>query len=278
MNDKSLDFELEKTTSLPELLDNIQEWASKENLFILDYRVNGLDIKSDVDQYTSENIDRLEINIGSRQVLIWENINELQTYLIKTASYLLPRLQESEDVAVIDNAQLQEGMAWVIRSLEALKKYFSMAENSLIKYDEDFINTAVKNENYVNLLNIIQSVLIQVNACKKQLFYSMLDSMEASELKNLYVQELESVINSLEAIASDLTVGKDVKALNSLENIIEWLPMGLLVFEKSGSDPKSIEQVKKTLSDLEKSLKNSDFVSLADIIDFDLRDSLTALL
>jgi hypothetical protein len=51
-----------------------------------------------------------------------------------------------------------------------------------------------------------------------------------------------------------------------------------MVFEKSGTNSLIIYQIKKTLNELETSLKNSDLVSLADIVDFDLRDALSALL
>jgi hypothetical protein len=278
VNDKILDFELEKTLSLSELLENIQTWASKENLFILDYKVNGLAIEYDENQFNSDNIKFLEINLGSRQTLIWENINELQGYLNKIVSYLIPRLQESENISKIDNQQIHEGMNWVIKSLSSLKKYFSIQESALNEIDEDQLKIALENENYVQLLGIIKTILLLINICKKQLFYNMLDNMEANELKSIYIPELTAVIGKLEEIASDLTIGKDFKALNSLENIIEWLSIGLLVFEKTGSDAQIIDKIKKTLYDLDNCLKNSDFVSLADIIDFDLRESLTALL
>lgn len=278
VNDKSLDFEMEKTLSLAEILENIQNWASRENMFILDYKVNGEVLEMDENQYNSENIDFLEVNIGSKQNLVWENINELQNYLSKIVSYLIPKLQESENIAMIDNPLLHDGMNWVIKSLSSLKKYFTTQESALQEINEEQLKTALENENYVELLGIIKSYLLQINICKKQLFYNMIDNMNATELKSIYLPELTSVIAKLEEVASDLTVGKDLKALNSLENIIEWLSIGLLVFEKSGSDIVIIEQIKKTLVDLDNSLKNSDFVSLADIIDFDLRDSLSALL
>jgi len=278
VNEKSLDFEMEKTLSLAEILENIQNWAARDNMFILDYKVNGETLENEINQYNSDNIDFLEINIGTKQTLVWENINELQTYLARIVSYLIPRLQESENIASIDNPLLQEGMNWVIKSLSSLKPYFGQEDSALQELNEDQLRAAMENENYVELLGIIKSYLFQINTCKKQLFYTMIDNMNAVELKNIYLPELSSVIGKLEEVAADLTIGKDAKALHSLENIIEWLSIGLLVFEKSGSDMLIIEQIKKTLTDIDDSLKKSDFVSLADIIDFDLRDSLSALL
>ncbi|MDH4263070.1 MAG: hypothetical protein OEV78_08505 [Spirochaetia bacterium] len=278
VNDKPLDFELEKTLSLTELLENIQNWALKENLFILDYRVNGETIENEIDTFNSDNIQSLEVNLGSKQTLIWENISELQNYFLKIVTYLIPRLQETSNLSGIDSSQLHEGIQWTIKSLTSIKKYFAKSESAIHEIDEQQLLGASKGENYVQLISIIKAILQNINDCKKQLFYNMLDNINAADLKNMYLSELSSVISKLEEIASDLTIGKDVKALNALENIIEWLSIGILVFEKSGSDVLVIEQIKKTLNDLDDSLKNSDFVSLADIIDFDLRDSLSALL
>ena len=278
INEKPIDFELDKKLSLPELLDNIQEWASRENLFILDYKVNGSVIEDDGNHYNSDNIQFLEINIGTKQMLIWESINELQNYLSRTSSYLLPRLQESVKVMEIDKSMVSKGINWVKNSIASLRNHFSLPGYSLHEIDEEQLSISLEKENYVELLTTIKAILVKLDLCKKQLFYNMLTSMEASDLKVIYIPELISVIARLDEIASDLTVGKDLKALNGLENIIEWLSIGLLVFEKSGTDIQVIESVKKTLNDLEQSLKNSDFVSLADIVDFDLRESLSALI
>ena len=278
VNDKPLDFVIDKTLNLSEILDHVQEWALKENMFILDYKVNGNAIERTSNAFNSDNIDVLSIDIGSKQILVWENINELESYIQKIKTYLVPRLQESENFVSIDNEQLLAGMSWIIRSIDSLNNYFNVNETRNESLNEESLQSLIDNENYVALLGYVQSIEHYIHICKKKLFYNLMDKMEATELQGLYLHELTLVLGSLEKIASDLTVGKDGKALKSLENIMEWLSMGLVVFEKSGKDNAIMEKIQNALEVIEDCLKNSDFVSLADTIDFDLRDALAALL
>jgi hypothetical protein len=48
----------------------------------------------------------------------------------------------------------------------------------------------------------------------------------------------------------------------------------LVVFEKTGTSAEQINEVKNILNDLSNSLNNQDFVTIADIVDFDLKDAL----
>lgn len=272
VNNEVLNFELEKEISLPQILENIQSWAIKDNLFILDYKVNGQNVENNQEQYDSNNIEKLEVTVGSRQSLLWENILELQHYISKMVHYIVPRIQDSLS-GDIDQSTIKEGMEWISASYQSLQSFFAPKDVFVQISDE-----AMFSENYVLVINEMDKINQQVNLWKKQLFYNIIQDSDVEQLYPMYVQELKLVLDKLEEIASNLTVGKDAIALFSLENIIEWLSAGLAVFEKANAAPDIMEKIKANLVELDESLKNRDFVGVADIVDFDLRENLSNLL
>jgi hypothetical protein len=272
VNDNPIDFQLEKTLSLGELLENIQNWAAKENMFILDYLVDGNPVDLESNMLNSENIKKLEVSIGNKSSLIWENLLETESYIYKLVNYLVPRLQDNVNHNEINVELIEEGILWVMNSFDSISKQFKSNEKNNFTYD--FIKDCLNKENYVHILNFLSVFLENIKQWKKNIFYVMIDSSDKNETRTIYMAELKNVLGSLDEIASNFTIGKDLAALSELENIIDWISIGLVVFEKTGTSAEQINEVKNILNDLSNSLNNQDFVTIADIVDFDLKDAL----
>ncbi|MDH4199820.1 MAG: hypothetical protein OEV66_05490 [Spirochaetia bacterium] len=277
VNDKSLDFQLNETLTLPELLDNIQNWASKDNMFILDYSVNGQKNINEINDYNSGNIERLDVSVGSRETLVWENIIELQAYTHKIVSYIITRIQGGASLTPQDQQEIKTGISWMSNSCDSLLAFFNN-ESDVTDFTISGLNEILESGMYDVFMARFSILENQINIWKKQLFYNLIDSSDANELLVKYKDELKIILPMLEASAANLTIGKDKEALNTLEGVLEWLSLGFIVFEKAGIDKSVLENIEKILQEFDDSLKKRDFVTMADIIDFDLKEALFQLM
>lgn len=274
VNSQALDYELEKSATLSEIIDNVQEWAKKSNMFILDYDVV-TEKENNNDLLTSDDIDKINIEIGNSEDVILKNIIDLNEYIDKMGSFLAvnPKLEEltkenfnivSEGLKYISDALIE--LREKIRSEESLNKAIEVLQKNPVDLEIGEVIAALASARNHTML------------WKKQYEYIRLSEEELLQKKDEFMEKIPEYISSLDDIAQDLTTGETAKAVTELEKWMVYLSEGLNILTITGYRLDKVESLTKLLSSLTDSLFENDLVTSADIVDFDIRDELETLL
>ena len=108
VNDEKLEFTLEKEATLQEILNHIQEWAAKRELYLIDYELASHDEDG---PFHSGNIKELYLKLGDRTDLIRYNLIEMQKYIERVLRFLGDKVKSNETLSEEEEAQLKAALA-----------------------------------------------------------------------------------------------------------------------------------------------------------------------
>ncbi|MES0489692.1 MAG: hypothetical protein ABUK01_06865 [Leptospirales bacterium] len=276
VNGQEIDFDLQENIALTKVLEHLQEWASKDSMFVLDYKVNGENSGLANQSLMSSQINTLEIELGDQSQLVYSHLEELTKYVNKVGNFIAGSIQKKKPLDISAIAEIDEGLTWIIDSLQGLQRYFEgyNIQNELLVLEEKQGNIA---QNLPEILEGLISIRNTVELWSKSYVISNLNEEEATEVMQGFVLEIAQQTDILEQIATDLTAGNEKKALALLETIMQWISDGILIMNKSGFQPDLLKKLNETMNEVAESLNDNDFVTLADIIDYDLKDILNEL-
>lgn len=276
VNGQEINFDLQENIALNKVLEHLQDWAAKDKMFVLDYSVNGENSNVTSDDLMSSQISTLEIELGDQSQLIHSHLEELSAYVNRAGNFIAETL--TKNTTLNDNSikELDEGLTWVIDSLEGLQKYFEgyNIQNELLVLEEKQQNIT---KNLPEILEGLIGIRNTVELWSKSYIISNLDEQEAKDMMQNFVQEIVQQTAILEQIATDLTAGNEKKALALLESMMQWISDGIMIMSKSEYQPGLLKKLNDTMGEVADSLNDNDFVTLADIIDYDLKELLNEL-
>lgn len=284
VNGENLDFEMTQKTSLTDILKYISDWARQDATYILDYRIDGKEKVSGAD-YHSENMNTLEVSLGSAENLFLEHILELEEYLDKMGNHLAVMLQNQTSAgADVDlSSEVLDGLAWIHDSAETILNRFGqppMAELELLQAAPHEIASELS-----GVLQVLIEIRQSLEAWKKNIIMKSLSGEEKTQYCKKFLGEIEGSLERLEGIVQNFTIGKEAEALGEFELYLIWLSEGLALLasreEESIALPQEarnkLDEIKGLLPEIHDALENADFVTLADILDYDLREMITGL-
>jgi len=274
VNDQKLDFTLDRIMTLSEIVEHLQNWASGDQLYLIDYIVNKTDSNLVSHQMSSAEIDRIDAWIGDKNDLIQFTTNEIISYIEKLTKYF--SIQENSDSLIKKNSiEIIAGLQWIAEGYESINNIFASGRE---------INTdlfrKISSENIVSereeLHYILYQIYRQLMLFKRSNTLSGMSDTEKADLSIKFYNQIEEAQSNLEKIAYNLTIGKEKQAFFSLETVIEWLSDGMAVMEQNGKSD-AVHECEALLGAIDLALNNNDLVELADIIDFDFKDFLSTL-
>ncbi len=269
VNSQPLDYELDKPVTLSEIIENVQEWAQKSNMFILDYSV--VSRENAPAPLTSNEIDKIDIAIGNSDDVIQKNIIALNEYIDKMGAFLAsnPFLEKLSG----ENYRLvKEGLDYIKEALSQLREKVQ-SDVSL----EKAIDVLEKEPNDLEIGEIIAALASARNHTmlwKKQYEYIRLTENELDEKKSEFLDKIPEFISQLDNIAQDLTTGETSKAVTELEKWMVHISEGLNILTVTGFHLEKVGSMMKLLNNLTDALFDNDLVTAADIVDFDIREEL----
>ncbi|GEM_PF-1500668 len=269
VNSQPLDYDLDKPATLNEIIENVQEWAQKSNMYILDYSV--VSRENVPAPLTSNEIDKIDIAIGNSDDVIQKNIIALNEYIDKMGAFLAsnPFLEKlsGENYRIV-----KEGLDYIKEALSQLREKVQ-SDVSLGKA----IDVLEKEPNDLEIGEIIAALASARNHTmlwKKQYEYIRLTEDELEEKKSEFLDKIPEFISQLDTIAQDLTTGETSKAVTELEKWMVHISEGLNILTVTGFHLEKVGSMTRLLNNLTDALFDNDLVTAADIVDFDIREDL----
>ncbi|MCB1146918.1 MAG: hypothetical protein KDK38_08950 [Leptospiraceae bacterium] len=273
INGEELQFTLEKENSLKEILDSVASWAETNALYIVDYTVES---KEPPEKQNSQNIDVLDILLGTRDQLVVSQLTELDAYVNRMGAFLAERYSSGNDLTEAESVHLADGMQYIRESLAALEAHLPRAGEEL-----EGALISLKNSNEpVQKISALAIIKNRTSLWLRQTEFALLSDEERKGKREEFFQYLDGVDTQLETVASEITMGKEQMALGRLTEILEQFSTGLAIL---GGDPggsgivNDLGDFVKLLGELAAALDSGDMVTAADIVDFDLRDGIEKL-
>ena len=287
VNEEPISFELDKDITISEILEHIQNWAGEQELFILNYQVLPLKKIEDTveENLLSSQINSLNVEVGTQNDLYRENLVELDSYLERMGYFIASWLQQKQSLEEKDIAIVKEGLGWVIESTQMLGQQTSFIPEeklekileALEKFKANEIDIS-KSETILDFLDYLGMLKNYVSISSKASKYHPASKEELENLIKEFKEESVKVLKSLEIIASDLTAGKEGKAIQEIEKLIDFIADALSLLYQVDKHKKEKEKLVKSLSELTSALTKGDLVTSADIIDYDIRESLEKII
>lgn len=275
VNGENLPFELDEVLPIESVIEKVAVWARSQNAHILDYRIKARTGFENADVLNSEQTELIDIELGNAIDLISGNLNELDAYLDRMGVFLADKISEGKNLNARELEEVSSGIEYIRQVVSELNDKLGQdageeVENSLISLSAS-----------TDLMVKIQSLAViknQTGVWMRKVKFGALTAEEKTELKAKFLEKVPETESALEKIASLLTMGKESEALQKLEYAMEIISDGLVLLSMTGyPDAEKISSTLKLMSELTAALDSSDMVTAADIIDFDLRESLSKL-
>lgn len=277
VNNEKIEFEIQKKLNLNEIIEHLNEWASEKELYVTDYKIEA-DENLKPHELNSSNIEVMNVQIGDQKDLIETNLSQLNDYLDRIGSYLAGALEQGAEVELTEKQNLREGIDYIHESLSGIMQVMSGKDEQqpLKEKLDQLVDLDIEKdlEAGLNLLAVLKNqVLIYI----KNLRLSRMSEEELINSKNQFLNNIDTILEKLEHIAEDLTIGKENVAITKLENITGVISDGLIILRMTNTSPEITTKMLAALNEMTTALVTGDMVTAADIVDFDLKDLLTEL-
>ena len=314
VNEQVLEASLNEEKNLEEVYNSFNEWIVEKNHYILSVKIDKNEIPlTKLKEIAIDDVERLDFYIGNELDMLLASVDELDYYLDQVGSTLF----EQEELNKKDCENLEEGIKWVHEILLSIA--------SIMKTDLETISILSADASEMkNLHNILKDLEAYLKSFQKKHGREEISLfLEELRLLKLFVMRLVMQLRSMSAdinelleivlnfskqipkLKSDLTTinsnfqrGKDVQALDELENMTAKLNLCISalyaldcrVQEKSKDKAKKlsihditldtisfyqiITKLTLLLQNLSEALERGDIVSLGDILEYELSDEL----
>ncbi|MDH5718581.1 MAG: hypothetical protein OEZ22_13225 [Spirochaetia bacterium] len=274
INNEPLQFELKEDLPLSKIIDNISTWAAEKDYYILEYHVDSGSKKTEP---FSNEINKLEIEIGDIQDLTRATLNELLDYLNRVGSFLSNKIHSKSELTENETLELIEGIDCINNAAAVLSGQTGNNISNTLNELKKIAKTAKTEQDILNLLQHLTYIRFFILDTRRQFQFKFLTPDELDECKKKFIDKIDKIETYLEKMTTEFTIGKEAEAILSLNDLIEIIYDGLTVLHLTSTAPETAEKIASLLKDLMDSLDKKDMVTVADILDFDLRDSLKEL-
>ena len=288
VNQQPLNFELQEELSFPKILEHINQWVKEQKIFLLNYTITPKADFKDIEhsQLTSNTIDSIHFDLGETRDIYYESIKELEQYIDKLGSFLAKSIQENKVLNENDIETIHNGLVWISETLASITSHSLINKTEEVYLCMTMIQEVIQKSssfNYNNLeemLPLIESLAIIKNYSlgwhKIWQFYGA-SPEELQRLLTDFRHECYKALQSLDEIATDLTVGNEKKAMVVIEHLVDFLSDGLAIIHLNNTYKSESLKIVNILLELTNFLDNGDMANAADIIDYDLKEILEIL-
>lgn len=273
--EEELQFELKENIPFSVVLQKLQNWAEGQNLFIIDYRVAAKPGFEQKEELSSDEIDVIQLQLGSQRELIEANLRELIDYTDRAGLHLAKVIQTGSLLTEQERSDLSSGGIFLAESMQTLQTYLRPDNPESLARALQELNS---NPDLIEKINALALVQNQLKIWLRQMEFSRVSRDEALEKVSEFRRRIPTLIEELEIIAAKFTQGREQEALNLLETVSQTL-VDAVVFMRIADDPAKAmaEKLIDLLGQLTAAVDARDLVTAADIVDFDLRDLLKQL-
>lgn len=269
VNGSEIDFTLEKENTLSDIIEQLKKWAGTEGYHVLDYRADLSSEGEAVPETPAADIDLLEVSIGSTDDLIAVNLADYNDYLDKAGTFIAGKVQEGRDLTPAERTELNEAIAYLTEAVLALSE--KLGSNDRLEQAVSGLNADDEPGEILQKLSVLRQ---QGVTWVKAVDLARMNEEDLNSARETFIQETPVIIEKLEEIATLFTQGKEAEGYQRLTEMVEVISRGITVLQQIDSDNEDVNTMIDLLHELTSALDSSDMVTAADIIDYDLRDTL----
>ncbi len=287
VNNEALDVTLENEKNLGEIFASLQNWMAEGGMYPLDIQVDGTEInineQSTWQHIALDDIDEFKLEAGT-----YNDVQKQQ--LVTVMDYLNLLLTLSAQMTKEDPA-----VAGQFASAMSEYEYIRMALPAMLQLDNAaFSSDFVKLDNAAVQLDTTPDdpgAVAEFAARLEQLGIILLDRLsELNDPKTALSRTsklLSEMLPNLEDAGIALQTGKDKDAYSFLFRISEMTAKLVRLLnnysietrsQEAGELTKQLDELSGLLEELNRSISDGDRVLLADLLEYDLREKLDAVL
>lgn len=271
LNGKEVSFQMEKPLSLNELIEEVQENIAGDNLYVIDYVLEAKTGKEA--PLSSDDIESIDFEIGSQDELMLSAVEELDAYLDRAGLYLADHIQSDKGFSPQEEEEFRDGVNYISGVIESLQNDRDRRTEQL---DQAMIVLA-KSADLRERIGALAVIKNQVAVWKNLMAVANLDDEQQDKARSSFLDRVDSLNDELEKMATWLTQGKEVETYDGLAHFIDEITHGVALFSMMEEKQEVVRRLINFLEELTSALDSRDLVTAADILDFDLRDTLEEL-
>ena len=264
VDNRELDFQLEKEKTLKEVIDALGSWLSSENYFI-----TGLTVDSrETDPDNIELLDSLKVDNISSVNLTTANILELKLSQLDAVQQYFMLVLNNID------AGNSESLIKVLDDYKNIKPLLRINIDKLYESNKGFIESILENRSEIEsrfgeIRTFSENIIIVAETRKNEIISP---ETELAQLKEQFQKTAEDAGN----VSILLQTGKDREAMNTVIEFVEFLRkfsriLSILDIKKTiPMEKDSIQNFNSMLSELCSAIENSDSVLTGDLLEYEI--------
>ena len=314
INNYPVDIVLEKEKTVDDVVASISEWIKQKNLILSGILIDGEEyLIHAIPDLLIENISTINCLVQSKSDIVYETVNEAILYCDRVIDVLQDF--EDEPMDIDELADLVSGIEWLQELFSTIANLLGINLDD-VKYRDSSVSHYVKSLDELRQriakflsemkdsgeINIDDSIFMNI----KEIFHIFLVS---DEMKRLIIESIDSpdiLINSLKDIKEHLpeqkTVlesaaisyqsGNDKQGMEQLLGFIDFMfhytrtcyqispvfdiPLKDIIIDDESLEEKNRE-LQILLNETFEIMENNDMISLADILEYEIAESIKNL-
>lgn len=311
INNYPVEIELEDEKTIKDVVDSISQWANSRALIFIGIDIDGNYFGlEEIPDLSIEGVSVLNCLVQSRADIVYETLNEAIIYCDKVIDYMVEIKQQGADADELED--LVSGMDWLQEVFSTVSHLLNMDMSEINFRDKNvdyYVNLLIEMKRTINLF-LAENQENGVPQLDDALFHNLKEIyaifMVSEEMKRLITESIDSPdtlivslkdirtvlpeqIKNLEEAAVAYQTGKDDEAAEKLFQFIDFMfdftrtcyqvapvfniDLREIVIDDVSLDDKNRE-LQSLLHDTLEVMENNDMISLADILEYEIMESI----
>lgn len=311
INNYPVEIELEEEKTIKDVVNSISQWVNERELIFLGIDIDGNYFGlEEVPELSIEGVSVLNCLVQSRADIVYETLNEAIIYCDRVIDYMVEIKKQGPDSDELED--LVSGMEWLQEVFSTVSHLLNMDMNEVKFKDKNvnhYVNLLVEMKRTIikylaeikeNELPLLDNALFHnlkeifaifmVSQEMKLLITDSIDSPDTLIVSLKDIREmLPEQVKNLEETAVAYQTGKDDEAAEKLFQFIDFIfdftrtcyqiapvfniDLKEIVIEDVSLDDKNRE-LQNLLHDTLEVMENNDMISLADILEYEIMESI----
>lgn len=311
INNYPVEIELEDEKTIQDVVDSVSQWANSRALIFIGIDIDGNYFGLDeIPELSIEGVSVLNCLVQSRADIVYETLNEAIIYCDRVIDYMVEIKQQGADADELED--LVSGMDWLQEVFSTVSHLLSMDMNEINFRDKNvnyYVNLLIEMKHNINSF-LAENQENGIPQLDDALFHNLKEIyaifMVSEEMKRLITESIDSPdtlivslkdirtvlpeqVKNLEEAAVAYQTGKDDEAAEKLFQFIDFMfdftrtcyqvapvfniDLREIVVEDISLDEKNRE-LQSLLHDTLEVMENNDMISLADILEYEIMESI----
>ncbi len=311
INNFPVEIELEEEKTVKDVVDSISDWVNERELIFIGIDIDGNHFGIDeVPELSIEGVNVLNCIVQSRADIVYETLNEGIIYCDRVIDYMIEIRQDGAEADELED--LVSGMEWLQDVFSTATTLLSMSLEDVKFRDHNaayYVNQLLEmKQTIIKYLSEMKEK--EIPPLDETLFHNLKEIfaifMVSQEMKRLIVESIDSPdtlivslkdirkvlpdqVKNLEETAVAYQTGKDEEAVEKLFQFIDFMfdytrtcyqiapvfnvDLREIVLDGISLDDKNRE-LQNLLHDTLEVMENNDMISLADILEYEIMESI----